>query len=158
MKMRAIQYNTVQYLPKWDTAVGDYATHRGISIRKLLVSITAEPHIFQLIVAHCGHMATQIWVNTGSGQAPSHHLNQCWLLISEVLWHSFESNPIARVQAIILHNELEIYILKITVISPRGHCVIIVYTENKTSCLHSWKIQNHGICSCPWQYVRVHGT
>ena len=34
MKMRTLQYNTVQYLPKWDTAVDDYATHRGISIRK----------------------------------------------------------------------------------------------------------------------------
>ena len=24
--------------------------------------------------------------------APSHYLNQCWFLISEVLWHSLESN------------------------------------------------------------------
>ena len=24
--------------------------------------------------------------------APSHYLNQCWLIISEVKWHSFESN------------------------------------------------------------------
>ena len=24
--------------------------------------------------------------------APSHYMNQCWLIISEVLWHSLESN------------------------------------------------------------------
>ena len=38
-------------------------------------------------------MAVQIWVNIGSGNAsylrePSHYLNQCWLLTSEILWHS----------------------------------------------------------------------
>ena len=82
--------------------------------------------------------------------APSHYLNQCWLLIIEVLWHSSESNSTARAQAIILQNELESYILKITVISLRGHCGITVFTKNKTSCLHSWKIKYHGICSCPW--------
>ena len=89
-------------------------------------------------------------------KAPSHYLNQCWLLINKVLWHSPESNSTAKVQATIVHNELESYYLKITVKSPRGHCVITVYTENKTSCLHSWKNQYHGICSCPWQYLRVH--
>ena len=33
-----------------------------------------------------------MWVNFGSGNriflmAPNHYLNQCWLIISEVLWH-----------------------------------------------------------------------
>ena len=144
--------------------MGDYATHRGISMRKteILVSIATEPHIFhQLTVAYWCHMATHVWVNTGSGNilvtAPSHYLNQCWLLMSEVLWHSSESNSTARAQAIILHNELKKYILKITFTSLWGHCVITVYTENKTSSLHSWKIQYHGICSCPSQYLLVHG-
>ena len=34
MKMRTLQFNIEQYLPKWDIAVGDCATHRGISMRK----------------------------------------------------------------------------------------------------------------------------
>ena len=28
--------------------------------------------------------------------APSHYLNQCWLIISKVLWHSFDGNFIKR--------------------------------------------------------------
>ena len=159
MKMRTLQCNIVQYLPKWDTSVGDYATHRGLSMIKteILVSIATEPHIFhQLTVAYWRHMATQMWFNTRGSTlaqvmawcltAPSHSLNQCSFL-SEVLWHSSESNSTARAQAIILHNELESYILKITFISHWGHCVITVYTENKTSSLHAWKTQYH---------VRVH--
>ena len=91
---------------------------------------------------------------------PSHYLDQCWLLISEVLWHSSESNSTARAQAIILHNDLESYILKITVISTRGHCVITVYTENKTSCLQnsvSWNMfVSMTISSCPWHVTHKH--
>ena len=38
------------------------------------------------------HMVTEIWVHIGSGNGlflttPSHYLNQCWLIISEVQWH-----------------------------------------------------------------------
>ena len=39
--------------------------------------------------------------------SPIHYLNQCWLLISEVQWHSPESNFTASVQATILHVESE---------------------------------------------------
>ena len=45
------------------------------------------------IEAQWCHLATQIWVSIGSGNmacclmAPSHYLNQCWLIISKVLWH-----------------------------------------------------------------------
>ena len=73
MRTLTLQYNTVQYLPKWDRAVGDYATHRGISIRKkwnigFNCHWTTLSH--QLIVAYWRHMATQIWVNTGNGLVP----------------------------------------------------------------------------------------
>ena len=34
--------------------------------------------------------------------APSHYLNQCWLIIKGVLWHSPESNFTVSVQAIVL--------------------------------------------------------
>ena len=39
--------------------------------------------------------------------APNHHLNQYWLLINEVLWHSPESNSTANAQVNILCNEFE---------------------------------------------------
>ena len=45
--------------------------------------------------------------------ARSHYLSQCWLLISEVLWHSLESNFTANAQATILYNELKIILLKL---------------------------------------------
>ena len=41
--------------------------------------------------------------------APRHNLNQCWLFISEVMWHSPESNFWAAVHATTLYNEFENY-------------------------------------------------
>ena len=59
-------------------------------------------------------------------QAPSNYLNQCWHLISEVLWHLPERKFTVIAQAIILYNKHENYIIKITAASPRGqwinHC------------------------------------
>ena len=56
--------------------------------------------------------------------APNHYLNQCWLILSEVLWHSPEINFTASAQATILHNEVDNYTLEITGTSPRGQWVI----------------------------------
>ena len=54
------------------------------------------------ISTHChlvywSHVATEIWVNTGLSNGllpngPSHYLNQCWLIISKIQWHSSEGN------------------------------------------------------------------
>ena len=41
--------------------------------------------------------------------APSHYLIQCWLLISEVLWNSPDSNFTVNVQTTLQHNEFEDY-------------------------------------------------
>ena len=41
--------------------------------------------------------------------APSHYLNQCWLMISEVLWHSPDSNFTENTSVIYGWNEFEIY-------------------------------------------------
>ena len=53
-------------------------------------------------------MATLILDNIGSGNvccltAPSHYLNQCWLIISELLWHSPESKVTSSAQVTILN-------------------------------------------------------
>ena len=142
--------------------MGDYATDTSRNIRntEILVQLLLN-HIYFInslwpTDAICRHRSgsTLVQVMDWCLTAPSHYLDQCWLLISEVLWHSFEINSTARAQAIILHNELKSYILKITVISTRGHCVITVNTENKTSCLQnsvSWNMfVPMTISSCPW--------
>ena len=52
--------------------------------------------------------------------APSHYLNQCWLIISEVQWHSYQGN-FTRDASIISHwNPFENYISKISFKFPRG--------------------------------------
>ena len=47
-------------------------------------------------------------------------LNECWLLISEILW---QSNFRVSAWVIILHNDFENYIFKITAGSPREQWV-----------------------------------
>ena len=58
--------------------------------------------------------------------APSHYQNQCYLLISEVLWHSSESNSTTSVQAIILSSQFENYTFNIAATPP----------NNKKNCIH----------------------
>ena len=53
--------------------------------------------------------------------APSHYLNQCHLLISEVLWRSPVSNSIAHAQATILYNEIENYTFERLPYLPGGN-------------------------------------
>ena len=50
------------------------------------------------------------------GHGPLHNLNQCWLIICEVLWHSPGSNFILRAQPVIPHYEFKICFL--------NHCCI----------------------------------
>ena len=67
-------------------------------------------------------MVTWIWANTGSGDGlvPSIHkplLNQCWILITEILRYSPESNVTVSAQATILGNEFEIILFNSSYIS-----------------------------------------
>ena len=57
--------------------------------------------------------------------APSHYLNQCWLIISMVLWHSSEDIIIRRFEDTNQQSKTEDYIFKITLRSPRGQWVNI---------------------------------
>ena len=52
--------------------------------------------------------------------AQSHYQNQCWLLISQILWHSYENNFAVSAQSTIPYNEFENSIFRITPTSPRG--------------------------------------
>ena len=55
--------------------------------------------------------------------APSHYLNQCWLIISEAQWQSHEGNFTRDASAINYCNQLENYLPKISLKSPRGQWV-----------------------------------
>ena len=67
--------------------------------------------------------STLAQVMAGCLTAPSHYLNQCWLLISEALWHLPGSNFTASAPTIILYYEFENYTSKITATSLRGQWV-----------------------------------
>ena len=55
--------------------------------------------------------------------ASSHYLNQCWLIISGVLWLAAESNFTGSAQEFNLWYELEYYAFKIIAISPKAQWV-----------------------------------
>ena len=55
--------------------------------------------------------------------APSHYLNQYWLIISKIQWHPSESNFTRHTSAIIHWNKLKNYLSKILLKSRRGQWV-----------------------------------
>ena len=72
--------------------------------------------------------------------APSHYLNQCWLAISKVLWHSSEGNFVRDTSATIHNNLLENYQPKFKSKSPRGQWVNVWLSllDSSHSRLWSW--------------------
>ena len=52
--------------------------------------------------------------------APSHYLNQCWLIMSKVRWHSSKGNFARDTSSINYQNHFENYFSKISPKSPRG--------------------------------------
>ena len=55
--------------------------------------------------------------------APSHYLNQCWPIISHVLWHPLQGNFTMKLNIAITDMPLKNYYFNITAISPRGQWV-----------------------------------
>ena len=53
--------------------------------------------------------------------APRHYLSQCWLMISEVLWHSPDSNFTENTWHIYRWNEFEIYRVETVDNPPRAN-------------------------------------
>ena len=79
-----------------------------------------------LILAQWRHMAqrsgsTLVQVMASCFMAPSHYLNQCWLIISDVQWHSYEGNFTRDASNINHYNQFENYITKILFKSPRAN-------------------------------------
>ena len=67
-----------------------------------------------------GSGSTLVQVMACCLMAPSHYLNQCWLLKREVRWHSPESY---FAQATTLYNEFENYTFEITATAPNSQWV-----------------------------------
>ena len=69
--------------------------------------------------------------------APSHYLNQCWLIIRGVLWHTSESSFAGIAQGIDSGYEFEKDILKNIFKSPRGQWVKAApgMQPNKKNCI-----------------------
>ena len=116
--LEEISVNIYVDMPFWVTCMKWYCRNSTYSTSKL---------------NHCGLMTSYVNINR-SGltliqvvacclTAPSHCLNQCLLIISEVLWHTPESEFMVSAQATILYNEFENYTFKIAFISPRGQWV-----------------------------------
>ena len=55
--------------------------------------------------------------------APNHYLNQCWLIINKVLWHSSQDIIIRRLEDTNQWSKAEDYIFKITLRSLSGQWV-----------------------------------
>ena len=85
--------------------------------------------------------------------APSHYLNQCWLIIRGVLWHTSESSFAGIAQGIDSGYEFEKYILKNIFKSPRGQWVKTVEIWEGHGFPSSWEIfsswPQHSVES-PW--------
>ena len=87
--------------------------------------------------------------------APSHYLNQCWLIISKIQWHSFEGNFTRDTSAINHENLFENYMSKISLKFTRGQGV---------NCMFTWAINQHSYQSYPdiiaavWCNMILHST
>ena len=81
--------------------------------------------------------------------APSHYLNQCWLIIRGVLWHTSESSFAGIAQGIDSGYEFEKDILKNIFKSPRGqwvkntHCIWFTKYISMYECTSRFKLRRH---------------
>ena len=83
--------------------------------------------------------------------APSHYLNQCWLIICEALWHSLERNFIWKAQDIHLLKDT----CKITSIFPRDQWVNPSYAAQTRILSANWvsTITTYILDPCGWEAI-----
>ena len=86
--------------------------------------------------------------------APSHYLRLGWLLISGILWYSYESNFTTSAQATILYPEFEKFASKIAAPSPRSQWVPVgwswaAFPANGCQGIH-WQPVSQELISTGW--------
>ena len=79
--------------------------------------------------------------------APSHYLNQCWLIISEVLWHSPEGNFIWKARDMYPRCEFDYYLLILQPHLPGANDLTNMFWEPSVSAVVSMVIFT---LSHPW--------
>ena len=75
--------------------------------------------------------------------APSHYLNQCWLIINKVQWNSSEGNFTKDTSAINHWNEFQNYLSKVLFKSPRGQCVNVFGDGTDETFTTASKLNHH---------------
>ena len=85
--------------------------------------------------------------------ALSHYLNQCWPIISEVLWHSHEHYFTGNTQNISPWYEFENHQFEITSTSPRGQWINMA----STCPVHNEGCQRSLHLVMSWYLMMVHG-
>ena len=90
----------------------------------------------QYIVVYGHHVVTYVWVNIGSDNGlllttPKLYLTYCWLIISEVLWHSLEGNFEGITQDIYFWYESEKGDPQKT---GRNHCRLLTWRPWQNGC------------------------
>ena len=86
-----------------------------------------------------GSRSTLVQVMACCLMAPSHYLNQCWQIISEVQWHSYQGDFTSDASTISHRNPFENYLSKILSKSPRGQWVKV-----NTMTKMAWWSKQHG--------------
>ena len=79
--------------------------------------------------------------------APSHYLNQCWLIVNKVQWHSSERNFTKVTSATNLWISLKTYLCKISFKSPRGQWVKSYHCNSLASDFQT----THGFRDSRWR-------
>ena len=77
----------------------DIARNQGLRLLKSTINVDEGLRVISLGVLHCTSVVSSL---THSGLVtlygdrdltpPSHYLKQCWLIISEAQWHSYQGN------------------------------------------------------------------
>ena len=80
--------------------------------------------------------------------APSHYLNQCWLIINKVMWHSSEDIIIRTFEDTNQWSKIENYIYKMALRSPRGQWTNAAWgVDYKKRNINQWRSYFHQIKS-----------
>ena len=98
-------------------------------VDRLILSNGCLTHCGTLVIWRYRSRSTLVEANACYLTVASHNLNQCWLLISQVLWHSPDGKFTTNVQAAILYNNFRSYRFKISVDSPMGQWGKIHYDD-----------------------------
>ena len=105
-----------------------------------IVSLTTSRHLPTRILTHCGLVTPygdidldQHWL-----AAPSHYLNQCWVIISSAQWYSSGGYFTGDYSAINHRNLFENYLPQIPFKAPRAQCANILWSIDPSYRRGTW--------------------